>query len=216
MCVFCEAAKQQVKPNTSRKKQASETVAAKEEESILRETNATEESELPGLSVQPRGVTEVVSEQSRKGGNRRKAAKETLTSSKEPEESSSVAQRRQTRGTRSRKPTETTSPAPPSDPPPATAESKSQKVKTPPPGRKRSRPEPAASTPNITRTFSTQTVTLSELDFEQASGSRARSDQPFSASRSSVEQSLDSSSIEEATSVSQYFLSDIFTDVEEA
>ncbi|XP_074547081.1 uncharacterized protein LOC141805789 [Halichoeres trimaculatus] len=211
-------AKQQVKTNNSRKKQACETVAAKEEEPILSVTNATEESELPGLSVQPREVAEVVSEPSRKGGSRRAAAKKALENLKEPEESSSEAQRRQTRATRSRKPAETSNPAPPSDSPPAVAESTSQKVKTPQAGRKRSRPEPAASTPNVARTSSTRTATLIEPDAEQASGSSAR---PFSASQSSVEDfssqhSFDSSSIEEATSVSQYFLSDIFTEVEEA
>ncbi|XP_034565217.1 transcription factor TFIIIB component B'' homolog isoform X2 [Notolabrus celidotus] len=214
-------AKRQVKPNTSRKKRASSTATAKEEESIPTETNATEESELPGLSVQPREFDEVVSEQLKKGGNRRNTAKKALTPSQDPEESSSGARKRPTRGTRLRKPaaslSEVNNPAPSSDSAPAKAASKDQTAETPRVVRKRSTPEPVASTPNVERTSST-TLAL-EPNSEQTS-SGPSSEEPLSASQSSIElfssqQSLDSSSIEDATSVSQYFLSDIFTDVEE-
>uniref|UniRef100_UPI0037E7F656 transcription factor TFIIIB component B'' homolog n=1 Tax=Semicossyphus pulcher TaxID=241346 RepID=UPI0037E7F656 len=224
-------AKRQVEPKTSRKKQASKTVAAKEEESIPIETNTTQESELPGLSVQLREVGEVVTEQQKKGGRHKNIAKD-------PEDSSSGAQPTQTRGTRNRKPkgllSETSNTAPSKDDPPVKAASKGQKVKAPRAVRKQSTPEPVASTsyvapptPSPTQTsgekHSTPSTTFrTPLSPERTSDSPLCSEQPLSSSQSSVEMfssqqslDLDGSSIEEATSVSQYFLSDIFTDVEE-
>ncbi|CAJ1070398.1 transcription factor TFIIIB component B'' homolog isoform X3 [Xyrichtys novacula] len=213
-------AKQQVKPKTSRKKQASEVDTAEEDDVILVETNTTEESELPGFSVQQRGYDEGVSEQQEKGNNRKSTAKRAVTASKDPEESVSGAQKRQTRGARSRKPpgslSENKSSAPPSDPPPA----KADRAKTPRAGRRQSTSKAATSTSNVAHASSTTLPTRTELDTEPAFDFPLRSDSPLNASQSSVgasssQQSLDASSIEDATSVSQYFLSDIFTDAEE-
>ncbi|XP_041666445.1 transcription factor TFIIIB component B'' homolog isoform X2 [Cheilinus undulatus] len=215
-------AKQKVKPNISRKKQANKTVAAKEEESAPLETKTTEESELPGFSVQPRETTDVVTEQQKKGGSRKNTAK------KAPAEgSSSGTQVRQTRATRNRKP---------SDSLPETntatagkAAQKGEKVRTPHAARKQ--PEPAASTsydvaPSSSSTqasdqvFSTPSAVLSrrtELSMDNTLDFRTLTSSQASMELFSSQQSLDmdSSTIEEATSVSQYFISDIFTDVEE-
>lgn len=88
-----EPAKLQVKPSTMRKKQASKTLAAKEAESI--QTNATQESELPGPSVQPKAF-----DLTQKGsGDHVDIEKGTLGGVKDPEDSSSGAQTTQTRAT---------------------------------------------------------------------------------------------------------------------
>ncbi|XP_065821684.1 transcription factor TFIIIB component B'' homolog isoform X2 [Labrus bergylta] len=223
-------AKRQVKPNTSRKQQASTTVTADEEESPPLQTNTTEESELPGLSVQPRESEE--QQQKKKGGRRKDDSKKAPTGSKDAEESSSA---RPTRVTRNRNPKgslpETNNTAPPSCSTPVRATSKAQKVKTPRAARKQSAPEPEASTSHeVAPTFSSVetleeqplSTSLSELNISQTFGFGQGLDPALAPSQSfldvfSSQQSLDldGSSIEEATSVSQYFLSDIFTDVEE-
>ncbi len=95
MFVF-EPAKRQVKPNTTRKKQTSKTLAAKEAESI--QTNTTQDSELPGPSVQPKAFDEP-----QKGsGDHVDIEKEILGGGKDPDASSSGSQSAQTRGTTSR------------------------------------------------------------------------------------------------------------------
>ncbi|XP_060916899.1 transcription factor TFIIIB component B'' homolog isoform X2 [Labrus mixtus] len=224
-------AKRQVKPNTSRKQQASTTVTAEEEEeSPPLQTNTTEESELPGLSVQPRESDE--QQQKKKGGSRKEGSKKAPTGSKDAEESSSA---RPTRVTRNRNPKgslpETNNTAPPSCSTPARATSKAQKVKTPRAARKQSAPESEASTSHeVAPTFSSVetleeqplSTSLTELNISQTFDFGQGLDPGLTPSQSfldvfSSQQSLDldGSSIEEATSVSQYFLSDIFTDVEE-
>lgn len=95
MFVF-EPAKLQVKPNTTRKKQASKTLAAKEAESI--QTNTTQDSELPGPSVQPKAFDEPQKE----SGDHVDIEKETLGGGKDPEDSSSGTKTTQTKGTSSR------------------------------------------------------------------------------------------------------------------
>ncbi|XP_044029871.1 transcription factor TFIIIB component B'' homolog isoform X3 [Siniperca chuatsi] len=234
-------AKLQVKPNTTRKKQARETLAAREAESIPIQTNTTQDLELPGPSVQSEAVDEVVTEP-QKQSDHVDTEKETLTSGKHPEDSSTGAQTKQTRGASSRKPkgipSEKSNTAPSSDSPPGKAASKGSKVKTPRAARKRSTPAPVPSTsydvtptpnptmaPEETRsTFSPTSPTQTEVHIEQTSEhSQLCSDPTSSTSQCTAEVSasqqsdgVESSSIEEEpTSVSQYFLSDIFTEVEE-
>ncbi|XP_049460193.1 transcription factor TFIIIB component B'' homolog isoform X3 [Epinephelus fuscoguttatus] len=230
-------AKLQVEPNTTKRKEASKALAAKEAEPIPIQTNTTLHSELPGPSVQPKAFDDIVTEQQKGSGDHVHAEKETLTGGEDPENSSSGALIKRTRGTtgRNRKPKETNDTAP-SDSPPGKAASKGAKVKTQRAARKRSTPASVASTsydvaptPRPTQpteethsTSSTASPTHTQVHLEQTSEhSRLCSDTaPITplcpAEVSASQQSLESSSIEEEpTSVSQYFLSDIFTEVED-
>ncbi|XP_078128107.1 uncharacterized protein LOC144531719 [Sander vitreus] len=242
-----EPAKLQVKPNTTKRKQTSKTLAAKEEESILIETNTTQHSELPGPSVQPTVFDDDVTEPQKGSDDHVDVEKETLTGGEDPEDSSSGAQTTRTRraSSRNRKtkgslslPSETNNAAPASDSPPGKEAPKGRKVKTPRAAGKPSPPAPGASTSydvpptaSLTQptqethsTSSTTSPTQTEVDTEQTSEhSPLCSDTtpstslcPAEVSASQQSQSVESSSIEEEpTNVSQYFLSDIFTDVEE-
>ncbi|XP_035523717.1 transcription factor TFIIIB component B'' homolog isoform X2 [Morone saxatilis] len=232
-------AKLQAKPKTQRKKQASKTLTAKEAEPIC-----TQDSERPGPSVQPKDFDEVVTEPQKGSDDREDTEKETLTSGNEVEDHSSGAQTTQTRGTRSRNRNpkgfpsslaETDITDPSSSSPSCKAASKGSKVKTPRAARKRSTPAPVASTsydvapsPSPTQppedthfTPSTTSPTQTEVDMEQTSEHSRLCSTPNTflcpaevpASRHSDD--VESTSIEEPTSVSQYFLSDIFTEVEE-
>ncbi|XP_051268098.1 transcription factor TFIIIB component B'' homolog isoform X2 [Dicentrarchus labrax] len=232
-------AKLQAKPKTQKKKQASKTLTAKEAEPI-----STQESECPGPSVQPKDFDEVVTEPQKGSGDREDTEKETLMSGNEVEDRSSGAQTTQTRGTRSRNRNpkglpsslaETDITDPSSSSPPCKAASKGSKVKTLRAARKRSTPAPVASTsydiapsPSPTQlpedTHSTPSITSptqTEVDMEQNSEhSRLCSTPntflcPATVPASQHSDDVESTSIEEPTSVSQYFLSDIFTEVEE-
>ncbi|KAK9532323.1 hypothetical protein VZT92_009711 [Zoarces viviparus] len=221
--------KVQVKPKTSKRKQASKTLA-------------TEHSELPGPSLQPKACDDVTEPQ-KGSGDHVDVEKETLTGGDHPEDSSSGAQTPRTRVTRSlnRKAkgfppimSETNNTAPASDSPPGKAASKGPKLRTPRAAGKRSTPAPVASTSRDvaptrsatqptedTRSTSfTSSPTQAEVDVEQTSEhSRVTTPNtslcPAEVSASQQSDSVESSSIEEPTSVSQYFLSDIFTEVEE-
>ncbi|XP_044189507.1 transcription factor TFIIIB component B'' homolog isoform X1 [Thunnus albacares] len=238
-------AKLQVKPSTTRKKQDSKTLAAKEAELIPIQANTPEDSELSGPSVQPEAFDatareEVVTEPQKGSSDHVDTEKE--TGGKNPEDSSSGAQARGT-SSRNRKPkgflsflSETDNTAPSNSPPRGKATSKGPKAKTQPAARKQSIATPVASTsrnvaPAATLTqmpeeprsaSSTTSPTLTEVDIKQtAEHGQLHSDSPPSTSQSTAEVSqqsdcVESSSIEEEpTSVSQYFLSDIFTEVDE-
>lgn len=88
------SAKQQVKPNTTKRKRASKTLAAKEAESVP----ITQHSELPGPSVQPKAVDDVVTEPQKGSGDHVE-----VETGEEPEESRSGAQTKRTKGTSCRK-----------------------------------------------------------------------------------------------------------------
>ncbi|XP_075938415.1 uncharacterized protein LOC142938781 isoform X2 [Anarhichas minor] len=222
--------KVQVKPKTSKRKQASKTLA-------------TEHSELPGPSLQPEACDDVVTEPQKGSGDHVDVEKETLTGGDHPEDSSSGAQTTRTRVTRSRNRkakgfppimSETNNTAPASDSPPGKGTSKGPKLRTPRAAGKRSTPAPVASTSrdvaptrNATQptedthsTSFTTSPTQTEVDVEQTSEhSRDTTPNtslcPAEVSASQQSDSVESSSIEEPTSVSQYFLCDIFTEVEE-
>ncbi|XP_039635737.1 mucin-5AC isoform X3 [Perca fluviatilis] len=241
-------AKLQVKPNTTKRKQACKTLAAKEAESMPIQTNTTRHSELPGPSVQPKVFDDDVTEPQKGSDGHVDFKKETLTGGEDPEDSSLGTQTTRTRraSSRNRKAkgslsltSETNNAAPASDSPPGKEAPKGRKVKTPGAAGKPSTPAPGVSTsydvaptPSQTQltqetrsTSSTTSPTQTEVDAEQTSEhSPLCSDTSPSTSLcpaevrkvSASQQSVESSSIEEEpTSVSQYFLSDIFTDVEE-
>ncbi|XP_053195480.1 transcription factor TFIIIB component B'' homolog [Scomber japonicus] len=236
-------AKLQVKPSTTRTKQASKTSAAKEAELIPIQENTIQDSEVPGPSVQPeafdaKASKEVVTEP-------QKGSSDHVDIEKTPEDSSSGAQARGT-SSQTRKPkgflcflSEPDSSAPSNSPRRGKAASKGPKVKPQHVARPRSTPAPVASTsrditpiPTATQMpeepCSASSTTLpTDTEVEQtAEQSRLHSESPPSTPSTSqcvaevsVSQQSDcveSSSIqEEPTSVSQYFLSDIFTEVEE-
>ncbi|XP_035847244.1 transcription factor TFIIIB component B'' homolog [Sander lucioperca] len=238
-----EAAKLQVKPNTTKRKQASKTLAAKEEESIPIEKKTPQHSELPGPSVQPTVFDDDVTEPQKGSDDHVDVEKETLTGGEDPEDSSSGAQTTRTRqaSSRNRKakgslslPSETNNAAPASDSPPGREAPKGRKVKTPRAAGKPSTPAPGASTSydgpptaSLTQptqetrsTSSTTSPTQTEVDPEQTSeynplcSNTTPSTSLCPAEVSASQQSVESSSIEEEpTTVSQYFLSDIFTEV---
>ena len=90
-----QPAKLQVKPSTTRTKQASKTSAAKEAELISIQENTIQDSEVPGPSVQPeafdaKASKEVVTEP-------QKGSSDHVDIEKTPEDSSSGAQARGTR-----------------------------------------------------------------------------------------------------------------------
>ncbi|KAM6901339.1 uncharacterized protein PEZ65_019473 isoform 2-T2 [Lycodopsis pacificus] len=222
--------KVQVKPKTSKRKQASKTLA-------------TEHSELPGPSLQPEACDEVVAEPQKGSGDHVDVETETLTGGDHPEDSSSGAQTTRTRVTRSlnRKAkgfppimSETNDTAPASDSPPGKAASKGPKLTTPRAAGQQSPPAPVASTSRDvaptrsatqptedTRSTSfTSSPTQTEVGVGQTSEhSRVTTPNtplcPAEVRRDQQSDTVESSSIEEPTSVSQYFLCDIFTEVEE-
>lgn len=94
-----EPAELQAKSKTPRKKQASKTLAAKETESI-----PTHVSELPGPSVEPKTLDEVVTESKKGSGDHADIKKKTWKEGeKDPEDSNAGAQTTQTRRTSSRR-----------------------------------------------------------------------------------------------------------------
>ncbi|KAM7392530.1 hypothetical protein PAMA_007581 [Pampus argenteus] len=235
-------AKLQVKPSITRKEQASKTFATEEAELIPIRANATQDSEVPGPSAQlessdTKAGEEVVTDPQKGSGDHVNAEKETV--GKNPEDSGTGAQDRAT-SSRNRRPkgflsflSATDSTAPSSDRPRGKAT-----VKTTHAARKRSTLAPVASTSRNVAPATTPTQTpehprsassptsssQTQVDVEQtAERGRLSSDSPPSASQCTAKVSIsqqsecvESSSVEEEpTSVSQYFLSDIFTDVEE-
>ncbi|KAM7368719.1 hypothetical protein PAMP_013031 [Pampus punctatissimus] len=216
-------AKLQVKPSITRKEQASKTLATKEAELIPIQANTTQDSECPGPSVQPessktKAGEEVVTDPQKGSDDNIDTEKETVR--KNPEDSGTGAQDRAT-SSRNRRPkgflsflSETDSTAPSSDRPRGKA-----KVKT---TRKRLTPAPVASTSrNVAPATSlTQTPEHPRSASSPTSPSQTQVDvaSECTAEISVSQQSecVESSSVEEEpTSVSQYFLSDIFTEVEE-
>ncbi|XP_035040491.2 transcription factor TFIIIB component B'' homolog [Hippoglossus stenolepis] len=215
-------AKVQVKPNITKKTQASKTVAA----------NTNQDSGLPGPSMQAEASDAKttagkvgVTEPQKGSGDHVDIGKETPSVGKSPEDRSPRAQTKtKTRGmtTRARKSDDFPSflsDANTSDPPRGKAASKGPKVQTPP-TRKHSTSTPAASTftvapsPGHTEqpqklSYSTSSATSPALTSPSTSQCTAE----VSASQQS--DCVESSATEvEPTSVSQYFLSDIFTEVE--
>ncbi|XP_029372171.1 transcription factor TFIIIB component B'' homolog isoform X2 [Echeneis naucrates] len=202
-------AKLQVRPNTTRKKQASKIPAKK--------TNR--DSELPGASSQPEaadattiGDNEVVSEPQKRSGD---TEEESLVGGDGPEDHSSGAHpQTKSKTTSVRKRTASSS-----DPSPGKASSKSGEPKTPHATRNLSNQSTSrcvVPTPNVTQlphytpsTSSTATLALTEVAI-------AYSHSTAEVSASHQSDHLESNSTEEEpTSVSQYFLSDIFTEVDE-
>ncbi|XP_034094683.1 transcription factor TFIIIB component B'' homolog isoform X2 [Gymnodraco acuticeps] len=200
-----EMAKPQVKPKMTKRKQTSKTAAAKKAESLPIQTDTTEQLELPGPSVQPEASDDTEPQRGR--ADHVEVEKETLTDVVDPEGTSSGAKTTRT-SSRNRK-------AKDSDP--GKAASKSPKVKTPRAKGKKSTPAAVASTPCEV------TPKPGPKPGQHASEhSRLRSEQtpstslcPAEGSTSQPSEYMESSSLEEEpTSVSQYFLSDIFTDAE--
>ncbi|XP_034752722.1 transcription factor TFIIIB component B'' homolog isoform X2 [Etheostoma cragini] len=240
-----EPAKLQVKPNTTKRKQASKTLTAKEAESIPIHPKPTEYSRLLGPSVQPRDLDDDVTEPQKGSDDHMDVEKETLTGGKDPEDSGSGAQTTRTSSRNGKAkgslslPSETSNAAPVSNSPPGKEGPKGRKVKTPRAARKPSTPAPSVSTSfDVTPTFNPRQPTLeahltssttspaqTEVDADQTcEHSPLCSDTTPSTSLcpaevrrvSASQQSVESSSMEEEpTCVSQYFLSDIFTEVEE-
>ncbi|KAK5879287.1 hypothetical protein CesoFtcFv8_024605 [Champsocephalus esox] len=200
-----ETAKPQVKPKMTKRKQTSKTAAAKKAESLPIQTDTTEQLEPPGPSVQPEASDDTEPQRGR--ADHVEVEKETLTDVVDPEGTSSGAKTTRT-SSRNRK-------AKDSDP--GKAASKSPKVKTPRAKGKKSTPAAVASTPcEVTPKPGPKPGQHS------SEHSRPRSEQTPSTSLCPAEDStsqpseyMESSSLEEEpTSVSQYFLSDIFTDAE--
>ncbi|XP_023121277.2 transcription factor TFIIIB component B'' homolog isoform X3 [Amphiprion ocellaris] len=219
-------AKPQVKSSNARKKQTSNTLEA---ESVPTQINTTQDSEHSGDSVPPKAFDDT---EPHKGGSvDADTNKETLTGGRDPH-CNSEAQSTQSSGTSSwkRKPKDFApfpSETPSIDPPPGKAADK------------QSLSEPAASTShdvaptlsltqpqNEAHSTSVTPPTQTEVDFQQTSDHSPNSSGPSpSMSQSTAEVSasqqseyMESSSLEEEeepTSVSQYFLSDIFTEVED-
>ncbi|XP_056259503.1 transcription factor TFIIIB component B'' homolog isoform X1 [Seriola aureovittata] len=225
-------AKLQVKPNATRKKHAGKSLA----------TNTDRDSELPEASTQPdasdataKQDDEVDAEPQKRSGDHVNIKKEGPAGEKDPEDRSSGAQ---TRTTKTRATSVGNSAAPLNDPSPGDAASRGPKVKTPRTTRKHSTPAtPVASTshnfastpnqtqlPDDTHSPSTTSLALTEVDIELTpEHNRLCSDSTPSTSQSTDEVSASQgsdcvesgSAEEEPTSVSQYFLTDIFTEVEE-
>ncbi|XP_008274380.1 transcription factor TFIIIB component B'' homolog isoform X3 [Stegastes partitus] len=211
-------AKPQVKSSNSGKKQTRNTLVA---ESVPAQTNTTQDSEHPADSVQPKAFDEP--EPHKGGGSDVDTDKETLTGGQDPH-SSSRAQTKQSSGTSSWK-------RKPKDYPPFLSRT------APKTAEKQSSPEPVASTshdvaptPSWTQgkeahSTSTTSPTPTDVGIQQMSDHRPDSSDPTpgsskcpaEASASQESDCMESSTLEEEepTSVSQYFLSDIFTEVEE-
>ncbi|KAK1884579.1 Transcription factor TFIIIB component B'' like [Dissostichus eleginoides] len=201
-----ETAKLQVKPKTTKRKQTSKTAAAKKAESPPIQTDTTEQLELPGPSVQPEASDDTEPQRGR--ADHVEVEKETLTDVVDPEGTSSGAKTTRT-SSRNRK-------AKDSDP--GKAASKNPKVKTPRAKGKKSTPAAVASTPcEVTpKPGPDPGQHASEHSQPRSEQSPSTSLCPAEGSTSQPSEYMESSSLEEEpTSVSQYFLSDIFTDVEE-
>ncbi|XP_040052992.2 uncharacterized protein LOC120831543 isoform X2 [Gasterosteus aculeatus] len=178
--------KEQVKPRTSTRRQAAKTVAKDE-------------------VAPPKALDDVAREPRDGSGHQVDAAKETLEGGGDAgERSGSGAQSARRKGSRNRNPkaprnpSETIDTAPPPDAPPGKAASEGPEARTPRAAAKRSAP-PAAST--------SREVTRPAEETHPAFTTAASPEVSASWPGDSVE--------EEPTSVSQYFLCDIFTDVEE-
>ncbi|KAL3042038.1 hypothetical protein OYC64_020066 [Pagothenia borchgrevinki] len=201
-----EAAKPQVKPKTTKRKQTSKTATAKKAESLPIQTDTTVQLELPGPSVQPEASDDT--EPQRRRADHVEVEKETLTDVVDPEGTSSGAKTTQT-SSRKRKAKDSN---------PGKAASKSPKVKTPRAKGKKSTPAAVASTPcEVTpKPGPNPGQHASEHSRPRSEQSPSTSLCPAEGSTSQPSEYMESSSLEEEpTSVSQYFLSDIFTDVEE-
>ncbi|KAJ4925875.1 hypothetical protein JOQ06_008061 [Pogonophryne albipinna] len=175
-------------------------------ESLPIQTDTTEQLELPGPSVQPEASDDTEPQRGR--ADHVEVEKETLTDVVDPEGTSSGAKTTRT-SSRNRK-------AKDSDP--GKAASKSAKVKTPRAKGKKTTPAAVASTP-----CEVTPKPCPKPGQHASEHSRPRSEQtpstslcPAECSTSQPSEYMESSSLEEEpTSVSQYFLSDIFTDAEE-
>ncbi|KAA8584354.1 hypothetical protein FQN60_008139 [Etheostoma spectabile] len=156
-----EPAKLQVKPNTTKRKQAMKTLTAKEAELIPIHPKPTGHSGLAGLTVQPKVFDDNVTEPQKGSDDHMDVEKETLTGGEDPEDSSSGAQTTRS-SSRNRKakgslslPSKTNNAAPASDSPPGKEAPKGRKVKTPRAAGKPSTPVTGVSTSyDVTPTFS--------------------------------------------------------------
>ncbi|XP_072227461.1 uncharacterized protein [Leuresthes tenuis] len=218
--------KLQVKSKTKRKRQT--TRAAIETEVVPSQASTTQDSDQHEPSVQPKDVDE------------RTGDKETLTGGKKPRSSlglktsqnvrSSLRKRNAKDVPSYRSETKNTSPA--RDPPPSKAASKKSKKKSPRKAGKQSSPGPAASashdiapTQSITQppkeAHSTSLTSPVPLEVDISPTSERLDPAPGApqctaeASASQEGDCAESFFEEEPTNVSQYFLSDIFTDVDE-
>ncbi|KAG8010547.1 Transcription factor TFIIIB component B''-like protein, partial [Nibea albiflora] len=225
-------AKLQVKPKTQRKKQASKEA----------ESTPAQDSELPGPSEEPEVMEELSTEPQKESGDRVDLEKEIPTGGKDPEDSSSGAQTTGRRGTSSRNrkpkrvhPVSETSIA--TDSPAGKAASKAKTSRaagkrstraqvtspsdtcspTPSPTQPPTE-EQAHSAPSNTSPTHTEAAIQQASEHGRLCSDSAPSTSPWTAEVSASQQSdsVESSSMEEEPmSVSQYFLSDIFTEVEE-
>ncbi|XP_069556991.1 transcription factor TFIIIB component B'' homolog isoform X2 [Brachyistius frenatus] len=213
------AAKLQVKSSTTRKKQT-----GRQAESVTKQTITTQGSEQPGPSEQPKACDDIITKPHKGSGDHGDVEKE-----KDPDSSAGA----QSTGTRSRCRklkdllSETMSTAPPSEPPPGRAASKLSKTKTPSAARKTSLSQPAASTSRdvaaaqpTEETPSTSVTSPTAVDIEQTSDRNPATPRtsPCTAEALRSQKSDCVESVfpeEEPTNVSQYFLSDIFTEVDE-
>ncbi|XP_026210201.1 transcription factor TFIIIB component B'' homolog isoform X2 [Anabas testudineus] len=207
-------AKLQVKPTKERTKQRSKTLAT----NTIQDPHNLESSVKPEASGATTTAGRVVTETQKESDDQVDAEKETLT----------CAQDSSSGGTRVTK-----SAAPSSNPPSCKAVSKNSKQRTPRAAGKKSSTKrhnipttpsptqlPDVAPPSSSTTSPTQTEVGMELDAEYGSQwpDLTTSTSQCTAEVSTSQQSdyVESSSIEEEpTSVSQYFLSDIFTEVEE-
>ncbi|XP_069024258.1 transcription factor TFIIIB component B'' homolog [Embiotoca jacksoni] len=192
--------------------------------STTKRTIATQGSEQPGPSEQPKACDDIITKPHKGSGDHGDVEKE-----KDPDSSAGA----QSTGTRSRCRklkdllSETMSTAPPSEPPPGRAASKLSKTKTPSAARKTSLSQPAASTSRdvaaaqpTEETPSTSVTSPTAVDIEQTSDRNPATPRtsPCTAEALRSQQSDCVESVfpeEEPTNVSQYFLSDIFTEVDE-
>ncbi|XP_027137925.1 transcription factor TFIIIB component B'' homolog isoform X2 [Larimichthys crocea] len=227
------AAKLQVKPKTQRKRQASKEA----------ESTPAQDSELPGPSEEPKVMDELSDEPQKESGDRTDLEKEIPTGGKDPEDSSSGAQTTGRRGTSSRKrkpkslhPVSETSITSDSAPNKPASKAKTSRAagkrsaraqvrspsdnRSPTPGPTQPPPEEEThSAPSNTSPTQTEAAVVQTSEHGRLCSDPAPSTSPWTAEVSASQQSdsLESSSMEEEEpmSVSQYFLSDIFTEVEE-
>ncbi|XP_029941115.1 transcription factor TFIIIB component B'' homolog [Salarias fasciatus] len=215
-------AKSQVKPRMTRKKKKQTSEALDPEEAESDPSQAAQDSEHAGTSVEPgaldQGVTELQKERS---------CKVDAESEREPDVGSSAQTTRRTRTRMSAR--SKTKAAPASTPPPSKAASSGSKAKAPSAKRKQSCPESAASTSHGAaialqpKEIHAPTITSPpETKEEQTSDTSSSFCHPTALQcPAEVSDSQESGSFissfqesEEPISVSQYFLSDIFTEVE--
>ncbi|XP_026153217.1 transcription factor TFIIIB component B'' homolog isoform X2 [Mastacembelus armatus] len=209
-------AKLQVKPNCAKTKKVNKTL----------KRNTPQDSEQLSVLPEASGATvkagvAVITEPQKGSGDYVETEKQLLTRAKSPKDSSSGAQ---TQTAKIRVTGSKNSTAPSSDPPPRKAVFSRSRITTPPTAEPSMTHEVTPTQTHSATSTSTTSPSQTQVDIEEIAGpSRLFSDPSPSTSQCaaviSVSQQSDcveSSSIEEEpTTVSQYFLSDIFIEVEE-